>query len=310
VKRKSFQNQSSLIYTPSDSKMISRVSFRNFLVMLTVLPSSVSAFNPINNKPSLPITTDATEGGLKAATIDSANEKEDLWSAMTQMIHSKIDEQGGDSLSEEAKDEIITTVVAGSVVGTVVGSPLVVGAALGFAGSQMLQGENGGKAREAFGHASKEMMSQANAAIDFTKKELENEKDLSKVSAKILLAIQDKAGEIQKDVQDQTSPSKMIEKLPALMADKLKENVMQTVESEEFKTLPKRSFNAFMAFMESDEVNKIKSGAVKALKDGQTEALKALKDGLESEEMKALQSRASKTVQDGIDSASSKITKA
>ena len=308
--KKKLSKSITLIYTQSDSNMISHVSFRNFLVMLTVLPSSVSAFNPINNKPSLPITSDITAGGLKAATIDSANDNEDLWSSMTKMIHSKIEEQGGDSLSEEAKDEIITTIVAGSVVGTVVGSPLVVGAALGFAGSQLLQGENGEKAREAIGHASKEMMNQANAAIDFTKKELENEKDLSKVSAKILLAIQNKAGEIQKDVQAQTSPSKMIEKLPALMADKLKENVMQTMESEEFKSLPKRSFNAFMAFMESEEVNKIKSGAVKALKDGQTEAVKALKDGLESEEMKALQSRASKTVQDGIDSASSKITKA
>jgi hypothetical protein len=308
--KKKLSKSITLIYTQSDSNMISHVSFRNFLVMLTVLPSSVSAFNPINNKPSLPITSDITAGGLKAATIDSANDNEDLWSSMTKMIHSKIEEQGGDSLSEEAKDEIITTIVAGSVVGTVVGSPLVVGAALGFAGSQLLQGENGEKAREAIGHASKEMMNQANTAIDFTKKELENEKDLSKVSAKILLAIQNKAGEIQKDVQAQTSPSKMIEKLPALMADKLKENVMQTMESEEFKSLPKRSFNAFMAFMESEEVNKIKSGAVKALKDGQTEAVKALKDGLESEEMKALQSRASKTVQDGIDSASSKITKA
>ena len=85
---------------------------------------------------------------------------------------------------------------------------------------------------------------------------------------------------------------------------------MQTVESEEFKSLPKKSFNAFMSFMESDEVQKMKVNAMQALKDGQEEATKALQDGLESDELKALQSRATKAVQDGIDTASSKITKA
>jgi hypothetical protein len=265
------------------------ISIRNFLVVLAVIAPSASAFN-LANKPNLPINTDATDAGLKAATIENAEDTEDLWGSLTQMIQSKIDEQGGDSLSEEAKDEMIATAVAGSVVGTVVGSPLVVGAALGYAGSQMLQGEKGEEARKAIGQASKEMMNQANAAIDFTKKELENEKDLSKVSAKILMAIQDKAGEIQQDFQEQASPQKMAEKLPGLVAEKLKENVMQTVESEEFKSLPKKSFNAFMAFMESDEVKKIKSAA--------------------GEEVKSLQSRASKAVQEGIDTASSKITKA
>lgn len=259
--------------------MISRVSFRNFLVLMAILPTSVTAFSP-SNKPNPPITNDVTEG-LKAATIDNVNENDDAWSSLTQMIHSKIEEQGGDSLTDEAKDDIIATAVAGSVLGTVVGSPLVVGAALGYAGSQMLQGEKGDKAREILGQASKEMMNQANSAIVFTKKELENEKDLSKVSAKILLAIQDKASEVQTDFKAS----------PTLMAEKLKESVLHTVESQDFKTLPKRSFSAFKAFLESDEVKNVSSGAIKALKDG-----------LESEEMKALQNRASKAVKDTIDS--------
>ena len=279
--------------------MISRVSFRNFLAIVALLPFSVSAFNPMNNKPNLPIT-DVTEGGLKAATIGNDDDSEDVWSSLTQMIHSKIEESGGDSLSEEAKDELIATAVAGSVVGTVVGSPMIVGAALGYAGSQMLQGDNGEKARKVIGQASKDVMTQANAAIDFTKKELENEKDLSKVSKKILLAIQEKAEEMQKESEE----------LPGLMAEKMKESVLKTVNSDEFKSLPQRSMNAFAAFMESDEVKKMKAKAMQAIKDKHLEATKALQDGLESDELKALQSRASKAVQDGIDTASAKIKKA
>ena len=274
--------------------MISGISFRNFLVVMAVLPYTASAFNPAN-MPKFPVastSSEPTDGGLKAATLDNVGDGEDIWSSVTQMIHSKIEEQGGDSLSEEATDEIIATAVAG-VVGTVVGSPLMVGAALGYAGSQMLQGEKGEKAREAIGQASKEVMSQANSAIDFTKKELENEKDLSKVSAKVLLAIQDKAGEMQKDFE--AAPSKMVEQIPGLLASKMKENILSSVGSIE----PKQSFNKFMAFMESEEVQKMKSGAVKALKDG-----------LESDELKALQSKAQKAVHDGIDTAKSKIIKA
>lgn len=269
--------------------MISRVSLRNFLAITALLHSSVSAFNPMNSKPNLPIS-DISDGGLKAATIGK-DDSEDVWSSLTQIIHTKIEESGGDSLSEEAKDELIATAVAGSVVGTVVGSPMIVGAALGYAGSQMLQGENGEKTRKVIGQASKDVMTQANAAIDFTKKELENEKDLSKVSKKILLAIQDKAEEMQKDLQESAAPQKL--------AEELKENVLKTMNSDEFKSLPQRSMNAFVAFMKSEDVQKMKANA-----------MQAIKDALESEEMKALQSRAPKAVQDGIDTASAKIKKA
>lgn len=258
--------------------MISRISLRNFLVFVAALPSA-SAFNP-SSKPNLP-SIDVAEG-LKAVTVDSSNaEDADAWSSLTQMIHSKIEEKGGDSLSEEAKDEIIATAVAASVVGTVVGSPLVVGAALGYAGSQMLQGEKGEKAREVMGKASKEMVAQANSAITFAKKELENEKDLSQVSAKILLAIQDKAGELKTEIKES----------PTLMMERMKQNLVATVESQDFKTFPKRSFGAFKAFLESEEVKNVSASA-----------LNAIKAGLESDEVKALRSRAAKAVRETIDS--------
>lgn len=124
------------------------------------------------------------------------------------------------------------------------------------------------------------------------KKELENEKDLSKVSKKILLAIQDKEKEMQNDFEEST----MAEELPGLMADKLKENVLKTVNSDEFKSLPQRSMNAFAAFMESEDVQKIKASVMLAIKEKRLEVTKALQDGLESDEMKALQSRASNVV--------------
>ena len=96
------------------------------------------------------------------------------------------------------------------------------------------------------------------------KKELENEKDLSKVSKKILLAIQDKAEEVQKDLQESAAPQKL--------AEELKENVLRAVNSDEFKSLPQRSMNAFAAFMKSDDVQKMKARAMQAIKDKQMEA--------------------------------------
>jgi len=281
--------------------MISCISYRNFLVLLAAaaFPTSVSSFNPAN-KPILPITNPDAMEGLKATTIDnvSDNTLEEAWSSVTQLIHSKMEEMGGEeSLSEEKKDEIVATAVAGSVLGTVVGSHVMVGAALGFAGSQMLQGENGEKAKEAMGKAGKDMMHMGQEAFEFTKHELEHEKDLSKVSAKILMALQDKtgtlAGEIKTDLE--ASPALMAEKFREFAAEQTKASITntfkKTVENDEFKNMPQRSFNKFKAFLESEEVMKAKSGA-----------MQAIKDGLESEEVKALQSRASKAVQDGLES--------
>ena len=195
-------------------------------------------------------------------------------------------DKGGKPLSDEAKDDIIATAVAGSVVGTAVGSPLIIGAALGYAGSQMLQGEQREKAREAIGKASKDLLSQANAAVTFTQKQIEQEKDLSAASKKILLAIQDKA----KEVQSEFSSDK-------IMGD-LQSNLKKTAESDEFKQLPQRTFQAVRNFVESDEVQKASASA-----------LQAIKGGLESDEMKALQSRATQAVKDSIDSPKKKKKK-
>jgi len=272
------------------------------IMMAIVSPSSLIAFSP--SSPNTPPVIDAIDGvqKLKAAIVDSSSSSSSssieatdddnsnaLWSSLTQMIHSKIDAAtseaqaaDGTPLSEEATNEIVKTAVAGSVLGTAVGSPLLIGAALGYAGSQMLQGENGEKARQVLGQAGHAAIEQANSAIAFTKNELENEKDLSEVSKKIVLAIQEKANTVVL-LSD-------LKNYPARMAEEMKDNVVKTVESEELKTLPKRSFQAVRAFLGSDEVKSVSS-----------KAIKAIKDGLESDEMKALQNRASQSLKETID---------
>lgn len=217
---------------------------------------------------------------LKATSIDTNED----WNFLTQMIKSKIgaaEDKEGKPLSDEAKDEIIATALAGSALGTIVGSPLIVGAALGYAGTQMLSEEQREKAQHVLGKASKNVLQQANAALEFSKEQLENEKDLSSASKKILMAIQEKATEVQHDIA--SSPQDFFANI--------KVNVVKTVESEEFKALPQNAFKAVRAILESDEV-----------KQATNSAMKAVKDGFESEEMKALQNRATKAVKDTLDS--------
>lgn len=249
-------------------------------VATTMTTTNVDAFTP-NPPNSQPKNLDYSDLNVSPSSL----EKFDL-NALTKILYSKIDEaqieKGEQPLTEEAKDEIIATALAGSVVGTAVGSPLIIGAALGYAGSQFLQGEQAEKTRHALGKASKDLLAQANAAVVFTAKQLEEEKDLSAASKKILLAIQERAQEVQKEF----SSEKLMEDLSS--------NIKKTVESDEFKQLPNRTFQAVRTFMESDEVKKASSSA-----------LKALKDGLESDEMKALQNRASQAVKDTINNASS-----
>eukprot|EP00529_Nitzschia_sp_RCC80_P028597 CAMPEP_0113453868 /NCGR_PEP_ID=MMETSP0014_2-20120614/7574_1 /TAXON_ID=2857 /ORGANISM="Nitzschia sp." /LENGTH=271 /DNA_ID=CAMNT_0000345265 /DNA_START=138 /DNA_END=953 /DNA_ORIENTATION=+ /assembly_acc=CAM_ASM_000159 len=246
-----------------------------------VATSTTNAYtpNPPNSKP--------TNKNLDYADLNispSSLENFDI-NALTKMMYQKIDEvqieKGQEPLTEEAKDEIVATALAGSVVGTAVGSPLLVGAALGYAGSQFLQGEQAENARHAIGKASKDLLAQANAAATFTAKQLEEEKDLSAASKKILLAIQDRANEVQQEFSSEK------------LMDELQTQVKKTVESEEFKQLPKNAFDAVKNFMSSDEV-----------KQASNSALQAIKHGLESDEMKALQSRASQTLADTINKSS------
>lgn len=204
------------------------------------------------------------------------------WDSLTQEIEEIINDketESGKPLCEDAKDEIIATAIAGSVLGTAVGSPLLIGAALGYAGTQILQGENGNKNLKFLGTASQQIMSQAatqaNAALAFTKEQWEEEQDLSSVSKKILKAIEANAQSVHDDIL--AAPSHLVQ------------NLKSTVESEDFKQLPNRTFKAFQKFLGSDEVKTVSKNA-----------LQAIRDGLQSDEMKAMQNRASRVVKDTL----------
>ncbi|KAG7358961.1 hypothetical protein IV203_015550 [Nitzschia inconspicua] len=255
--------------------MIPSRTIRAFVILAALVSPSIA----FTIKPPSPSGMGAMDD-LRATSLDTNED----WNSLTQMIKSKIgaaEDKEGKPLSDEAKDEIIATALAGSALGTIVGSPLIIGAALGYAGTQMLSENQREQAQKVLGKASKNILEQANAAVAFSKEQLENEKDLSAASKKILLAIQEKASQVQNDIK--SSPQEF-------MAN-IKGNVVKTVESEEFKSLPKNAFNAVRAFLESDEVKRATNSA-----------MKAVKDGLESEEMKALQSRASQAMKDTLDS--------
>jgi gas vesicle protein len=264
-------------------------------LMLSSSSSSVGAFNlptpgssssnPARN-PNADAPTTADNNGLKATSVGGGSEE---WrTTLSEMVRTKIGaaEDAGSTTTTPptdgvTKDEIVATALAGSVLGTAVGSPLLIGAAIGLAGSHILTGENGEKARQMVGKAGRDLLEQATAAIAFTQEQLAQEKDLSSASKKILLAIQDRASEVQTEFQSSNGDA----------VERLKGNLKKTVESEEFKTLPNRSFQAVRAFVGSEEVKKA-SGSV----------MQAIKDGLESDEMKALQSRATQAIKDTIQS--------
>ncbi|KAG7354916.1 hypothetical protein IV203_004272 [Nitzschia inconspicua] len=205
------------------------------------------------------------------------------WDTLTQEIHDIISDKeakAGRPLSDDAKDEIIATVIAGSVLGTAVGSPLLVGAFLGYAGSQILKGSSDGdKTLEFLRNAKHQVMSkataQAKAALAFTQEQWEEDQNLSSLTKKILRAIEENALAVQRDIHD--TPTHIVD------------TVKNAVESEHLHQLPSRSLNAFREFMGSKEVQTISRNTVQAIRDG-----------LESEEMKALKVRATKMVQDAI----------
>ena len=256
--------------------MLSRISFRNFAIFMALASSSSDAFNPLSNKPptapsATTPATDINNQELFAAVVDSSNQ-------------------------DDEDDEMIAAAVAGgsAVLGTVVGSPLVVGAALGYAGSQVLAGEKGEHARKVIGRASEVAIEKAADAIDFAKHELETENgDISKVSAKMMSALREKALDAKSELHAKASNAKSeITNAPT----KLKSSLVETVESEEFKTLPKRSLAAFRSFLESDEVKAVSASA-----------LQSIKAGLASDEMKALRNRASKMVMEDTTTTSPKL---
>jgi hypothetical protein len=204
-----------------------------------------------------------------------------------------------------AQDQLTNTAIAGAL-GVVMGNPLVLGAALGYAGSQMLEGENYEKTVEAMENLRKGITKSVHETISLAHETLEKDGDLSKLPNKMIQGML-LAKATEEFGQLKTKPKELLSSWKSELEQRLKhgrsemeqlkdapthalENVKHALESGELKEAPGRAFNAFSAFLNSDEVKQV-----------QKRALEAMKNSLESEEMKALQSRASKALNESLE---------
>ena len=184
------------------------------------------------------------------------------------------------------QEDLLAAAFATTAASVVVGSPLVIGAALGVAGSKLLEGENGEQTKQVLGAVGKGLTAKVKDAVAFAKETIDEEDgDISKVPDKMLNILKAKATTITEDVKEKVNPQEM--------AKQLKE----ALESDDVKEAPGRAVNAFQSFLASNEVKSV-----------QAKALKALKDGMASDEMKALQNRASEALKETIKSTKQEAT--
>mmetsp|Transcript_13528 Transcript_13528/g.38050 ORF Transcript_13528/g.38050 Transcript_13528/m.38050 type:complete len:384 (+) Transcript_13528:93-1244(+) len=240
------------------------------------------------------------------------------WESISESISMQIEKAEskiGGPLSAAAKGEIVGTVLAGSaVLGTAaINSPLLMGAALGYGATHVLNGKRG----EELKRVSKDAILNA---LTFTQTQLEEEQgDISKASARILKHIQHeaqhKAEQVSRDLSN--APAHLVEEGKKMVTAKIMDHIQheaqnkameaqkvaqdraqqvsshlveegkKIVSSEEFKQMPNRTFKAVQAFLGSDEVKRAKESVVKSIKDG-----------LDSEELKAVKDRASRSLKD------------
>ena len=222
-------------------------------------------------------------GEPKAVAKDQQSQPD--WANISKDISSRIElaeSKLGGPLDASTKGEIVGTVLAGSaVLGTAaINSPLLLGAALGYAGTHILDGKRG----EELVSASKEALTNA---VTFTQAQIDEEQgDISKAGARIVEHLQNeairKSQEVQKAAEIQAQHvAHEISEAPSHLVDEGK----KIIQSEEFKQMPKRTFKAVAAFLGSDEVKRAKKAV-----------LKSIQDGLESDEMQAMKDRATSSI--------------
>lgn len=239
-------------------------------LFFTLAPSGSLAFMPIipSGKNAMALRMTATADSFESQDFDVSQLSTESASADSNQLAKPL----------EAGEEKVAAAVGNAALDVVAGAPLVVGAALDYARSQLLEGESGNDAKEKLGNVGKNIAEQLQGAVKFAQEQIENEEDLSKVSDKLVQALQAKADELGHELQG----------TPTQVAEALKE----AMESEDLKDAPGRAMEVFKGFLGSTEV-----------KDAQSRALEALKQGMESDEMKAFQSRASEVLKATLDKA-------
>jgi hypothetical protein len=290
-------------------------------LFLVVVPSSLSFQSPAfqGAAPSKPLDMTATldtlprneidisdvlaqaEAALQAAQ-ESLPSSKSIGNEIMKLTNIQNEMEESEKLDSKpvAQDQLTNTAIAGAL-GVVTGNPIMLGAALGYAGSQMMEGENAEKTLEAIENLRKGITKSIHETISLAHNTLENEGDLSKLPQKIVQGML--LAQATKDFSElKTKPKEFLSSWKSELEQRMKqgrsemenlkdaptlamENVKHALESDDLKEAPGRAFNAFSAFLNSDEVKQV-----------QKRALKAMKDSLESEEMKALQSRASKAL--------------
>lgn len=191
-------------------------------------------------------------------------------------------------LPKDGDKKMVATAVAGSALGVVAGSPLLLGAALGLAGSKLLDdSEEGLKNRKMLEELGSQITHKVQNAVEYGKTELldEEDVDLSKLTQKLMTLVQSKSKNWQEDAK----------KAPSTLSLALKEKFESEEFQAELKMAPGRAFSAFKGFMESEEV-KSASGSV----------WNALKTTMQSDEVKALKSRASQAVKETLEAKNNK----
>mgnify|MGYP006138257571 CR=1 FL=1 len=236
---------------------------------------------------------------LQALTSQQQLQQQDEppnWDTISTDITKKIEiaelEQGGEPLSPSAKGEIVGKVLAGSAAlgAATIHSPLLIGAALGYASTHLLGGKNG----EVLSNASKTAVLDA---VKFSKHQLALEDgDVSKATKRIMEHIQHETTDRMEHLQhDMTVSAEQLGHDLKAAPTKLVQHTTEYMNSDDFKSMPSRGMNALTTFWNSDEVKK-----------AQQSALQAIKNGLESEEIKAVQKRATLSMNDITSSSSTK----
>merc|ERR1711865_1174623 len=233
---------------------------------------------------------------LQALTSQQQQDEQPNWDTISTDITKKIEiaelEQGGEPLSPSAKGEIVGKVLAGSAAlgAATIHSPLLIGAALGYASTHLLGGKNG----EVLSNASKTAVLDA---VKFSKHQLALEDgDVSKATKRIMEHIQHETTDRMEHLQHgMTVQAEQLGHELKAAPTKLVQHTTEYMNSDDFKSMPSRGMNALTTFWNSDEVKK-----------AQQSALQAIKNGLESEEIKAVQKRATLSMNDITASSSTK----
>jgi hypothetical protein len=203
------------------------------------------------------------------------------------------DNMDPNNLTKEALDEYLASATALAMLGVAVGSPLVVGAALGYAGANFLQGETGERAITMLKNAQNGIRGTLKDVVDFTQSQLEDDEEISVLPRKFWAMAQARAEQDLKKAK-QTD-----------VKDILK-SIQTTLTSEQVQKAPTRAVDSVKTFfVESEQqLQKVSSHHAKVREN----FVKNIQDTLEIGSIKSAKSRAHETFKEVVERQKKKPT--